>query len=248
MNPMNPMNPTNPLSPYPMGNEQAVAEENARFMSQVYLWMTSGVILTAIIAYAIGNNESLAFQIVRNRLTFYLLLGAQFGVVLALSFLIRKINSLVAMALYFLYAALTGVTLSVIFIAFTRESIFQVFALTAFMFASLSAVGFFTKKDLSPVGSFCVMGLFGMIGFGLISLFFPSIMGSTASKVYSIVGIIVFSGLTAYDTQKIKQMNVIGDEGTDEDRKEAIFGALTLYLDFINLFLSLLRLMGRRND
>jgi FtsH-binding integral membrane protein len=246
MNPMNSMNPMNTSSPFPMGTEQAAAEENARFMSQVYLWMTMGVIFTAIIAYAIGNNEGLAQTIVLNRGIFYILLAAQFGAVLALSFLIRKINALTAMALYFLYAALTGVTMSVIFLVFTRESIFQVFAISGFMFGSLSAVGYFTKKDLSPIGSFCLMGLFGMIGFGLIALFFPSLMTSTASKVYGIVGIIVFSGLTAYDTQKIKAMNVIGDEGTDEDRKEAIFGALTLYLDFINLFLSLLRLFGRR--
>jgi FtsH-binding integral membrane protein len=229
-----------------MGNEQAVSEENARFMSQVYLWMTTGVILTAIIAYVVGNDEGMARAIILNRWIFYTLLGAQLGAVVFLSFLIQKINALTALLVYFLYAALTGITTSVIFLVYTQESIFQVFAITGFMFGSLSAFGYFTKRDLGPIGSFCIMGLFGLVAFGLIALIFPSIMGSTASKVYSIVGIIVFSGLTAYDTQKIKKMNVIGNEGTDEDRKEAIFGALTLYLDFINLFLSLLRIFGRK--
>ena len=122
----------------------------------------------------------------------------------------------------------------------------QVFMMTAMGFAGLSFFGFVTKRDLGPVGSFCMMGLFGLVGYGLIALFFPSLMGAQASFVYSMAGVVVFSGLTAYDTQKIKEMNVLGNEGTDEDRKEAIFGALTLYLDFVNLFLNLLRLLGKR--
>lgn len=120
------------------------------------------------------------------------------------------------------------------------------FGATAFGFAGLSGVGYLTKRDLGPVGSFCTMGLFGLVGYGLLSMFFPSLMGGGASFVYSIVGIIVFAGLTAYDTQKIKGMNTPGNEGTDAGRKTAIFGALMLYLDFINLFLSLLRITGRR--
>jgi hypothetical protein len=141
---------------------------------------------------------------------------------------------------------LTGLTLSSIFLLYTGSSIAQVFGVTAFGFAGLSGFGFVTKRDLGPVGSFCMMGLFGMVGFGLLSIFFPSLMTAGASFVFSIVGIIVFAGLTAYDTQRIKAMNTPGMEGTDAGRKTAIFGALTLYLDFINLFLSLLRLTGRR--
>ncbi len=136
--------------------------------------------------------------------------------------------------------------LSSIFLVYTGSSIAEVFGVTAFGFAGLSGVGYVTKRDLGPVGSFCMMGLFGLIGFGLLSMFFPSLMTGGGSFVFSIVGIIVFAGLTAYDTQKIKGMNAPGNEGTDAGRKKAIFGALTLYLDFINLFLSLLRLTGRR--
>jgi FtsH-binding integral membrane protein len=141
---------------------------------------------------------------------------------------------------------LTGLTLSSIFLIYTGSSIAEVFAITAFGFAGLSGFGFVTKRDLGPVGSFCMMGLFGLVGFGLLSMIFPRLMSEGASFVFSIVGIIVFAGLTAYDTQKIKRMNSPGMEGTDAERKQAIFGALMLYLDFINLFLSLLRLMGRR--
>ncbi len=224
----------------------SISAENARFMARVYRWMTVGLLLTGGVAYQVGNDPALVEQIVTNRPLFWGLIIAQLGAVFALSLLINKINSIMAGAIYFAYAALTGVTLSVIFLAYTQESIAQVFGLTAFSFAGLSAFGFATKRDLGPVGSFCTMGLFGMVGFGLLSLFFPSMMGGVANSVYGLVGVIVFSGLTAYDTQKIKSMNILGNEGTDEDRKEAIFGALTLYLDFINLFLSLLRLMGKR--
>ena len=153
---------------------------------------------------------------------------------------------LTATLIYFLYAGLTGLTLSSIFLVFTGSSIAQVFGVTALGFAGLSGVGYLTKRDLDPVGSFCTMGLFGLVGYGLLSMFFPSLMGGGASFVYSIVGIIVFAGLTAYDTQNIKAMNAPGGEGTDAARRTAIFGALQLYLDFINVFLSLLRITGRR--
>ena len=173
------------------------------------------------------------------------LIIAQFGAVLALSGLIQKMNAATATAIYLVYAALTGLTLSVIFLVYTASSIAQVFGLTAFSFAGLSGFGYVTKRDLGPIGSFCVMGLFGMVGFSLLSMFFPSLMTGGASFVFSIAGIVVFAGLTAYDTQRIKAMNVAG-ASAGEERKQAIHGALALYLDFINLFLSLLRLTGRR--
>ena len=155
-------------------------------------------------------------------------------------------NALTATLIYLLHAGLTGLALYSVFLAFTGSSIAEAFGVTAFGVAGLSGFGFVTKRDLGPVGSFCMMGLFGLVGFGLLSLLFPALMTEGASFVFSIVGIIVFAGLTAYDTQKIKAMNVPGIEGTDLGRKKAIFGALRLYLDFINLFLSLLRLTGRR--
>ena len=207
-------------------------------MSRVYSWMTVGLSVTGAVAWSVGRNEELALAVVQNRPLFWALVIAQLGAVVVLSTMIRRLSSVTAALIYSAYAALTGVTLSVIFLMYTGESIVQVFGLTAFSFAGLSAFGFATKRDLGPVGSFCAMGLFGMIGFGLLSVFFPSLMTAGASFVYSLVGIVVFAGLTAYDTQKIKAMRTDGNG--------AIHGALTLYLDFINLFLSLLRLMGKR--
>jgi FtsH-binding integral membrane protein len=233
-----------------LGNQSvgpaSITGENARFMSRVYGWMTSGLCVTGAVAWNVAGNPDLVRTIFGNRLLFWSLMIAQLGAVLALSWLINRISALTATLIYFLYAGLTGLTLSSIFLVFTGSSIAGVFGVTAFGFAGLSGVGYVTKRDLGPVGSFCMMGLFGLVGFGLLSVLFPSLMTEGASFVFSIVGIIVFAGLTAYDTQKIKGMNAPGNEATDAGRKKAIFGALTLYLDFINLFLSLLRLAGRR--
>ena len=215
-------------------------------MSRVYGWMTGGLCVTGLVAWNVAGNPEMVQTIFGNRLLFWGLIIAQLGAVSALSFLINKINGATATLIYFVYAGLTGLTLSSIFLAYTGSSIAQVFGVTAFAFAGLSATGYTTKRDLGPIGSFCIMGLWGMVGYALISMIFPSLMGEGGSFVFSIIGIVVFAGLTAYDTQKIKQMNAAGDEGTDMGRKKAIFGALTLYLDFINLFLSLLRLTGRR--
>ena len=224
----------------------SIEAENARFMSRVYGWMTGGLCLTGAVAWNVAGNPQVVQAIFGNRLLFWGLIIAQLGVVFLLSGLINRISGLTATLIYFLYAGLTGLTLSSIFLVFTGSSIAQVFGVTAFGFAGLSGVGYLTKRDLGTVGSFCMMGLFGLVGFGLLSMFFPSLMGERASFVYSIVGIIVFAGLTAYDTQNIKGMNAPGSEGTDAARRMSIFGALRLYLDFINLFLSLLRITRRR--
>jgi FtsH-binding integral membrane protein len=224
----------------------AIAAENARFMSRVYGWMTGGLCLTGAVAWNIAGNPELVQSIFGNRPLFWGLIIAQLGAVVVLSWLINRINAFVATLIYLLYAALTGVTMASIFLVFTGSSIAEVFGITAFGFAGLSAIGFVTKRDLGPVGAFCAMGLFGLVGFGLLAMFVPALRSEGANFGFAIVGIIVFAGLTAYDTQKIKAMNVPGSEGTDAGRKSAIFGALRLYLDFINLFLSLLRLMGRR--
>lgn len=234
----------------PLGNQSfgaiSISADTARFMSRVYGWMTAGLCLTGAVAWNVSGNPDLVREIFGNRLLFWALIIAQLGAVFALAGLINRISAFTATVIYFVYAGLTGLTFSSIFLVYTNSSIAEVFAITAFSFAGLSGVGFVTKRDLGPVGAFCTMGLFGMIGFALISMFFPSLMGGAGSFVFAIVGIVVFAGLTAYDTQKIKAMSGAGDEGTDMGRKKAIFGALTLYLDFINLFLSLLRLMGRR--
>lgn len=224
----------------------SISAENARFMSRVYGWMTGGLCLTGAVAWNVAGNPELVRAIFGNRLLFWALIIAQLGAVFALAGIMNRINAATATLIYILYAGLTGLTLSAIFLTYTGSSIAEVFGVTAFSFAGLSGFGLVTKRDLGPVGSFCVMGLFGLVGFGLLSMFFPSLMSGGGSFVFSIVGIIVFAGLTAYDTQKIKSMNAPGAEGTDVERKGAILGALMLYLDFINLFLSLLRLTGRR--
>jgi len=150
-----------------------------------------------------------------------------------------------ATAIFLLYAALNGTTLSIISMVYTAESIQSAFFTSAAAFAGLSAFGYVTKKDLGPVGNFCTMGLFGLVGFSILSIFFPSMMGGSAGMIYGLVGIIVFAGLTAYDTQKIKNMAPFN--GTDEHvQKGAIMGALQLYLDFVNLFLFILRMSGNR--
>jgi FtsH-binding integral membrane protein len=227
---------------------QSIAEENVRFMTGVYKWMTIGLLLTGCIAYYFGTNEEYAMQIASNRILFYGMVIAQFGLVIYLSARINKMSAKTATVIYLLYAALTGVTFSTIFLIYTQDSIYSTFLLTAFSFAGLSAFGFITKRDLGPIGTFCHMGLWGLVGFSILSIFFPSMLGGQMGTVFSLVGVVVFAGLTAYDTQKIKNSNIIGNEGTEEDHKETISGALTLYLDFINLFLMLLRLVGGRRD
>jgi FtsH-binding integral membrane protein len=225
---------------------EMVSAENARFMTRVYTWMTTGIVLTGVVAWYVGQDVELAARLITTPALFWGLVIVQLGAVFVLSAMIKRLNATVAAVIYFAYASLTGLTLSAIFLVYATSSIAYVFGVTAFGFAGLSGIGLVTKRDLGPVGAFCTIGLFGLVGYYLLSMIFPSLMGGQGSFVAAIVGLVVFAGLTAYDTQKIKAMNIIGNEGSDEDRKEAIYGALTLYLDFINLFLNLLRLMGDR--
>ncbi len=220
--------------------------EIAQYMSRVYGWMTLGIAMSSLVAWWTANNTDFTLMLLQNRNSFLGIVLVQFALVMVLSFAINRINSFVAAVLYFLYAALTGVTLSILFFAYTQQSLFSVFFVTALAFAGLSSFGYITKRDLGPIGSFCMMALFGLVAYGLLSMFFPSIMGETGSMIYSVGGVLIFSGLTAYDTQMIKAQYVSGSAATDMARKGAIFGALRLYLDFINLFMSLLRLTGRR--
>jgi len=227
----------------------ARTEAVAAFMSKVYTWMTGGILLTAVVASYIGNTPELVFNLLQNRILFYGLLIAQVGVVIGLSAAMQRLTAGMASLLYLVYAALTGVTLSVIFLIYTRDSIASVFFTTACGFGGLSLLGYTTKRDLGPVGAFCGMALFGLIGWALLSWIFPSMMGGQAQTVYSILGVLVFAGLTAYDTQKIKAIGFeVSGQGelSGAAHKAAIFGALSLYLDFINLFLNLLRLVGDR--
>jgi FtsH-binding integral membrane protein len=185
----------------------SIAAENARFMSRVYGWMTGGLCLTGAVAWNVSGNPELVQTIFGNRLLFWGLIIAQLGAVAALSGLINRISGLTATFIYFLYAGLTGLTLSSIFLVYTSSSIAEVFGVTAFGFAGLSGFGFVTKRDLGPVGSFCMMGLFGLVGFGLLSMFFPSLMTGGSSFVFSIVGIVVICG-----THRLRYTEDQGDE------------------------------------
>lgn len=216
-----------------------------QYMSKVYMWMTIGILLTGLVAYGFASDPNLVFTVASNKILYWGLFIAQIGLVMWLSAGINKMNSMMATCLFLVYASLTGVTLSVISLVYTSESIASAFFTTAAGFAGLSAYGFFTKRDLGPVGNFCQMGLWGLVGFSILSIFFPSMMGTTASKVYGLVGIVVFAGLTAYDTQTIKSM-ALQARSSEEQSKGAILGALKLYLDFINLFLFILRMQGDR--
>jgi FtsH-binding integral membrane protein len=222
-----------------------VAAKISSYMSQVYAWMTLGILLTGFVAYVVSNDESILTAIISNKMIFYGLIIAEVGLVIVLGTAINRINSLTALSVFLLYSALNGATLSIFSLVYTQASIQSAFFTTAFSFAGLSAFGFITKKDLGPVGNFCTMGLFGLVGLSLLSIFWPSLMGGMMGQIYGLVGIIVFAGLTAYDTQMIK--NLAPMNGTREDEKKgAIMGALKLYLDFINLFIFILRLTGNR--
>lgn len=221
------------------------AETAAGFMTRVYQWMTIGILLTAGISTYIGSNEQLAMSIASNKVLFWGVIIAQLGVVIGLSALINRMSAAMALGLFLLYSALTGVTFSTIFLIYTQASIQSAFFTTAVGFAGLSAFGFITKKDLGPVGTFCTMGLFGLVGYSLLAMFFPSMMGGAAGMVYSMVGLLIFAGLTAYDTQKIKLMGQHA-YSPEERSKYTVIGALTLYLDFINLFMIILRFTGDR--
>jgi len=181
--------------------------------------------------------------IVYNRFLFFGLLIGELVLVGYLSAAVQKMTVATATAIFVGYSALNGLTLSIVFLVFTAESIASTFFITAGTFAVISVYGYVTKRDLTSVGNLCLTGLIGVIIASVVNLFFHN---EAIYWVTTYMGILVFVGLTAYDTQKIKSMNIIGNEGTEEDRKEAIMGALALYLDFINLFLLLLRLFGRR--
>jgi hypothetical protein len=205
-------------------------------MRGVYAWMGGGLALTALVSLMTVSSPVLLEAILGNRILFYALIFGELGLVFAISGAINRISAATASLLFLAYAALNGLTMSTIFVAYTSSSVASTFIITAGMFGAMSMFGYLTKSDLTSWGSFLFMGLIGVIIASVVNIFLNS---SMISWVVSICGVIVFTGLTAYDTQKIKNM---GNRGT----KGAILGALTLYLDFINMFLLLLRLLGNR--
>ncbi len=219
-------------------------ESSRKFMLRVYNWMTIGLAITGAIAYLFAYTPETRNLIMTSPSLLWIAIILQFVVVIGMTAAVNKISASVATGGFILYSILTGVTLSVIFFVFTRETIASAFFVSAGMFLSLSIFGYVTKKDLSGVGTFMMMGLFGLIIASVVNIFV------TNSILYSMInyaGVLIFAGLTAFDTQKIKQMSYESDSDTDVGKKAAIFGSLNLYLDFINLFLMLLRIFGGGN-
>jgi FtsH-binding integral membrane protein len=214
-------------------------------MTRVYQWMMVGVLITGVMALMVSSNQNLVQMFIVNSVVRWTLIIAQFGLVIAISGFMNKLSATTASLMFIAYSAITGITLSVIFLAFTMASVQSAFFTTAIGFAGLTAFGYATKKDLGPVGSFCMMGLFGVLGFMLLSFFIPGMLGGTMELVINLAMLLIFSGLIAYDTQAIKAMGQ-GAYSDEEKSKVAILGALKLYLDFINLFITILRLTGDR--
>lgn len=216
------------------------------YMRQVYGWMTAGLALTSIVAYAVASSPSIQMSIFGNMLVPIVLIVAQFGLVIALSAAIHKMSASTATGLFLLYSVLTGLTLSSIFVVYPIGSIANAFLSTTGLFLAMTVYGTVTKRDLTGMGSFLMMGLIGIIIASLVNFFLKS---SMMDFVISCIGVIIFTGLTAYDTQKLRAfgMGAPLEDGTAV-RRGAILGALTLYLDFINLFLMLLRLFGGNRD
>jgi uncharacterized protein len=211
------------------------------FIWRVYRWMSVGLCITGLLAMGIASDRELSYTIISNRTLFYVLMFGELGLVFVLSGMIQRMSAFMAISVFFLYAALNGVTMSVIFSIYSAESIASAFFVTAGTFAVMSFYGYVTKRDLTSLGNLLFMALIGLVIASVVNIFLNS---AAIYWVTTYAGVLIFVGLTAYDTQKIKRMNIIGNEGTEEDTKEAILGALILYLDFINLFLMLLRVMG----
>ena len=219
------------------------------FISSVFSWMGAGLGITAVVAYMFGTDLSY-FSLLVNETggmtgLGYIVMFAPLVFVLLMSFAFNKLSSTALLGLYLLYSVVMGMSLSFIFWAYTMSSVFQVFAITAGMFGVMALVGYTTNTDLTKFGSIMMMALIGIIIASLVNMFMRS---GALDYMISIIGVLVFTGLTAYDVQKLKRIGAGVEYGTEAAGKLAIMGALTLYLDFINLFLMLLRLFGNRKS
>lgn len=224
------------------GTRDAAFDAGLRsYMLSVYNYMASGVLLTGIVALLFANS-GLAAQVLTTPLRWVIML-APLGFVMVLSFGINRLSTAAAQGLFWAFAVVMGLSMSSIFLVFTGTSIAQTFFATAAAFVGLSLFGYTTKKDLSAFGTFLIMGVVGLLVASIINIFLQS---STMSFVISAIGVLLFAGLTAYDTQRIKSMYSYV-AGTDMMGKTVIMGALSLYLDFVNMFTFLLQFMGSRD-
>lgn len=216
-------------------------------LKNVYLWMTAGLGLTALVAFFVAGNPSLLRALVGNTMGFLLIVVGQFALVFYLSARLDKMSQASAIGAFLAYSALNGIMLSTLFAVYAGVVIYKTFFTTALMFGGMSIYAMTTKRDLNKLGSYLFMGLWGLIIASLINMFFRS---SGLDYLISFIGVGIFLGLTAWDTQKIIRMNEQYGSAIDEETftKLSIIGALSLYLDFLNLFLFLLRIFGRSNN
>lgn len=223
-------------------------EQNAVFaklMRSVYLWMVLALVITGLTAAYVASSPAYISALMNNSILFYGVIIAELALVFILSGRIHKMSFTSASLMFILYSLLTGVSLSTIFLAYTESSIATTFLITAGTFGTMSLVGFVTKKDLSKLGGILLMALIGLIIATVVNIFLVS---DTLGWIINYVGVLIFVGLTAYDTQKIKQMmREYGTDINEQTQKMALMGSLSLYLDFINMFLYLLRIFGNRD-
>jgi uncharacterized protein len=229
----------------PLNKARAQIRVN-EFIRSVYNWMAIGLGLTGVVAFYVSNSETLLKLIFGNQLIFFGLIIGELILVFTISARVHKMQASTATSLFVLYAALNGATISAIFLIYTKSSITSTFFICAATFIVSSIYGMVTKRDLTSMGQFMFMGLIGIVIASVVNLFVRS---SGMSLIVSYIGVVVFVGLTAYDTQKLRTMALSQPDNLDSGtvRKGAILGALTLYLDFINLFLMLLRILGNRD-
>ena len=221
----------------------AAERQELTFIQRVFSWMAIGLTVTGAVAAVIGTSVDETWWENNSGLMLGLII-LELAVVFGLIFLINRIPSTLAIAAFFFYSALNGVTLSIIFAVYTTASIAATFFVTAGMFGAMAAYGYVTKRDLSKLGSILFMALIGLILASIVNLFLAN---DALYWIITYAGVAIFAGLTAYDMQKIKAMQAAGaDAYSEQGKKAAIMGALALYLDFINLFLFLLRIFGRR--
>ncbi|GAC1484813.1 MAG: Bax inhibitor-1/YccA family protein [Flavisolibacter sp.] len=224
---------------------EQLAVEQQKFIVKVYGFMAGALAITGLVAMYTASSQTLLQMILGNRMVFFGLIIAELLVVGSLVGLVSRLSSTAATAIFILYSVLNGLTLSVIFLAYTASSIAATFFITAGIFAVMSAYGYFTHSDLTKFGNILLMLLIGMVIASVVNMFMHS---QAVYWITSYLGVFIFTGLIAYDTQKLKNMSTMVTEGTAEYKKGAIMGALALYLDFINLFLILLRFFGRRSN
>lgn len=214
-------------------------------MRKVYTWMTLALVITGVTAWGVAHSPAILQMIMTNKILFLCLLFGELILVWSVSAAINRLSLTTATLLFVLYSVLNGVTMSFIFLAYTYESVTNVFLITAGTFAAMAFFGYFTKTDLSSIGRILFMALIGLIIATLVNIFVKS---SGFGMILNYLGVLIFVGLTAWDTQKIKNMLSMAEDTGETAQKVALMGALSLYLDFINLFIHLLRIMGNSRN